>query len=240
MEGLFDLKASQVAYEPFPVGYVESIFDLGRFEKLAGSFPELSQMVHFQRAGNKHLLSESRGTNAFFSHVRSHPEWARVYEEVKSSRFVQSVLGLFESINIDLGLSSLPVVSGPADFSSLYGRFEFGCLGPGGFHLPHTDLPKKVISIVISMTPVKIWPNEDIGGTSVCWPKDVSKSFNFMNNYMDFEDVSILNRYPFRENSGVFFPKTFNSWHCVEPIPYDVNTLRKTIVIQIIRNDHQV
>jgi hypothetical protein len=67
----------------------------------------------------------------------------------------------------------------------------------------------------------------------VVWPKDEKKTFNYLNDYLGFEEVDVLEEFKFLPNSCVIFVKTFNSWHAVMPIRAPENVIRKSLVINI-------
>lgn len=50
---------------------------------------------------------------------------------------------------------------------------------------------------------------------------------------MDFDDVDVLENYPFVQNGCVVFVKTLNSRHAVMPYEAEVNVTRKSVVIDI-------
>jgi len=90
-----------------------------------------------------------------------------------------------------------------------------------------------VISLVISMMKPGEWDPAWGGGTAVCKPLDMRKSFNYLNQYMPFEDVEVVETYPFLPNGCVLFVKTFNSWHTVMPYQAPPEMVRKSIVVNI-------
>ena len=120
-------------------------------------------------------------------------------------------------------------------FPKLKARFEFSAMPiTGGNILPHTDHPKKVITMVIPMLRDSEWQDAWGGGTVMVWPKDTSKTFNRMNHYLGFDDVEPRRTFPFEPNQCLVFIKTHNSWHAVWPMTGDdPKTLRKTLTINI-------
>ena len=72
------------------------------------------------------------------------------------------------------------------------------------------------------------------GGTDVNRVKDTTQSFNWLNAQGRFEDMEVLDTYPFTPNQAVVFLKTFNSWHSVRPMQGSgSNAMRKTLTINI-------
>lgn len=237
----FTLENCLFDYEPYPIGQVKNIFPQAMFADLCTTFPEESLLKHFPSSGDKYLLSEGSDPAAYFSHLNKFPAWKKLFELIKTASFIQYLNTFLKQNNIDLGINDLPILFPKPDelLSVRYvtSRFEFGSLPTkGGYHIPHTDISKKIVSLVISMTPDEVWYDPTIGGMSVCWPKRKDLSFNYINKPLPLEQVDIIRKYSFNANCGVIFPKTFNSWHCVEPV-YNLNcSFRRTIVIQLIES----
>ena len=65
-------------------------------------------------------------------------------------------------------------------------------------------------------------------------PIDPRQIFNRLNARGRFEDMEILDTYPFQPNQAVMFVKTFNSWHSVRPMTgMGSKAMRKTLTINI-------
>lgn len=236
---LFDFSRAEFSYEPFPVGFLHSIFPDSFYSRLVDSFPDESTMTAFPDKGHKYLLSEGSDPLKYQEHIRSHPAWSELHSIVKSVAFVQYCYDALKKNQVDLGMPGIPVLfPAPAeelDQEYITARFEFSSLAvPGGYHRPHTDLPKKMVSLIIPMIKDNNWKKPEAGALSICSPVKKEKIFNQVNQYLDFDEVTILRRYPFLANSGILFPKTFNSWHCVEPLQNENARFRRTIVIQLL------
>ena len=226
-------------YFPYPIGFLSNVISRNFYNELAKSFPSIDDLKSFSDMGQKYLLSENSDNKKFYQFLSLSEPWAKFYKIIKSVNFVRYILTILRHNNIDLGISHFPILfdNNLGEIPHLTTRFEFSILLNGGYHLPHTDIPKKLVSIVISFSDKSEWINENKGGTSTCLPIKKSLIFNQVNKYRSFEDVKIIKRYPFIENSGILLIKTYNSWHCVEPIQVSDSQIRKSIVIQLIRND---
>jgi hypothetical protein len=121
----------------------------------------------------------------------------------------------------------------------LSARFEFSVLPADGGQLhPHTDSPSKIITWVISMIQPGEWNPAFGGGTDMMRPKKTELNFNWVNRYLEFEDVDILRTFDFLPNQGLVFVKTFNSWHGVRTMTGAGNPmLRRTLTINIEKVD---
>lgn len=255
---MFDFSAAKFRYTPYPIGWAPDVLPADLYLELANSYPDLSQMFKRKSLGNKYILTEFDG-KPYYDVVSISASWRKLYNFIKSPSFVEYLLGFLKEKGIDLGLGGINFVSddffeSPLDknikrihrlgqriFSKqnnrnfhLTSRFEFGAFpGNGGSQYPHSDAPRKTIALVLSMAKENEWQTEWGGGTAVVWPKDEKKTFNYLNGYMDFKDIDILEEFNFLPNSCVIFVKTFNSWHAVMPIRAPENVIRKSLVINI-------
>jgi hypothetical protein len=121
--------------------------------------------------------------------------------------------------------------------SGLSARFEFSMLpAEGGFILPHTDSPQKIITLVITILPPGEWNPSFGGATEVLRPKDIKNNYNYKNKYLGFDDVQTVATFEYVPNNCVIFIKTFNSLHAVRPMKAsDPRLMRKTLTINIER-----
>lgn len=258
---MFQFNDIEFRYDPYPIGFMRNCLPDAFYSKLTESFPALENLRRAANMGEgKYLLTEF-DTPSYFNVLNAAPAWRQLYDYIKSRDFVEQTLAMLLKANIDQGLSELDIVTTNHYDSSvkkcgekvvrkfkqlpmpgnrfsteghLTSRFEFSALqGQVASHLPHTDAPRKVISMVISMMKEGEWNPDWGGGTAVCKPKDMRRSFNYMNRYLEFDDVDVLDTYPFIPNGCVVFVKTFNSWHTVMPYTAPLSIVRKSIVINI-------
>ena len=241
-------------YEPYPIGVAREFIEPDYYRQLVENFPPIELFGDFFDAGsNKKALSEIYRPDVYHRFIRETPVYLAFYKYIKSREFIHDVLNCFEQNFIQLRLfdaritsSTLPL-SGPLfrrmenvlrrlrRKKGLRSRFEFSALpSKGGNIRPHTDVPSKIISLVLSILKNGDWNPAWKGGTDVLKPKDRSKSYNFYNNYLDFDECETLKTFEYVPNQCVLFLKTFNSLHCVSPIQHDDPDLyRKTITITI-------
>ena len=72
------------------------------------------------------------------------------------------------------------------------------------------------------------------GGTDVNRTRDERRSFNWVNENVSFDDVEVIDSYPFAANQCIVFVKTFNSLHSVRPMTgAGSSVLRNTLTINI-------
>jgi len=242
---MFNLKNATFNYLPYPVCYIKDIFSISLYDQLIDTFPKIDDMNSVPHMGQgKYLLREK--DDLYCSIIKKNLEWNNLYNFIKSQNFIHTVLNFLKENNIDLGLENKKIIQNSCfendliknDTVYLSSMFEFSnFIGKNGSHLPHTDHPKKVVSIIIPLIKENEWEEDWGGGTSICQPKDPSKNYNYMNSYLDFSEINILKTYPFKRNSAILFVKTFNSWHTVLPYTLIDSVSRRSIVINIKYND---
>jgi hypothetical protein len=235
-------------YEPYPIGIARPALDPDFYRALVESFPPVNLFEYKAEKGGKYSLSQVNNAREYSRFIKSSPPWQQFYNYIKSRNFIDSAVEMLKKHEVDLGFPS----PSPLDqlyqkmralkrgnpiphFPRLKSRFEFSAMpSAGGNILPHTDHPKKVITMVIPMLRDGEWDDSWGGGTTVVWPLDKKKVFNRMNSYLDFDQVKPLNTYPFEPNQCLVFVKTSNSWHAVWPMTgKSPDILRKTLTINI-------
>ncbi len=247
---MFSFDNLQFRYEPFPIGVASPFFEEALYKELVARFPSVDLFEEIPGAGDKLSLSEKFGRNDYYRTIREDPYWKELHHYLKSRQFIREVLEVLARHHIDLGMNkaalSIPeawklilrdLVRGrlPYDLTRLSSRFEFSIVRSGGGYLtPHTDTPKKRITLVLSMIGEGEWRPEYGGATDVNRALHDTDAYNWDNSRVDFDDVEIVHSYDFRPNQCLLFVKTFNSLHSVRPIPETPPTaIRKTLTINI-------
>ncbi len=242
---------AEFRYEPYPIGVAKEVFAPELYAEMLTAFPDVDLMKRLHGNTDKLSLSEKNHPLRYRQFVQSNPLWRDFHAYVKRRGFIGEILRMLGSKHIDLKLSdaattlpgaiasigySLLRLKLPYDLTRLSARFEFSVVhGQGGCLKPHTDTPKKLITLVISMVDEDEWPIEYGGGTDVNRALDVKNAYNHANRSLEFSDVEILHTYPFEPNQCVIFVKTFNSLHSVRPIHAPADALRKSLTINIER-----
>ena len=235
-------------YDPYPIGLARGALAPEVYRELVDSLPDDKVFVTKEYLGTKLSLSQLNNRAGYHAHLRQNAAWKRFYDYIKSERFVAETLAMLQAHNIDLGLSDLTWRdrltrrykaykrgAPQPHFPKLRSRFEFSSMPvTGGSIRPHTDAVSKAVTMVIPMLREGEWKDEYGGGTSVVWPRNRSRSFNLVNDYMDFDEVDCVKTYPFEPNQCLVFVKTYNSWHAVWPMTgNDPTILRRTLTINI-------
>jgi hypothetical protein len=247
-DGLISFAHADMRYEPYPIAYVQPFIEPTVYETLVTSWPEQALFKSTAELGKKASLSERYNADNYFRFLSSSPQWARFHDFIKSDFFIEETLRFLDSKNVMINLDNLRIVSRkglkrPSLLGRLKGqqeisaRFEFSLMDAhGGSIRPHTDSPNKLITLVISMAQPGEWNDAWGGGTEICLPKDRTKIYNDVNRYMEFEDVDVIDRFPFVPNQCILFIKTYNSWHQVAPLRGPENApMRRTLTVNIER-----
>ena len=247
----FNYDNLKMRYEPYPIGLVRPLMDENTYPEFADHFPPLDLLVSHAdsgRQGEKMALSEKLNGRDYRDFVRADPVWREFHQWIKSDDFLFGLLETLAHHHIDLGYRRMSRVrreverliwrargKRPSALSRLKARFEFSALSAAGGHLrPHTDSPGKIVTIVVSMLGDDGWDNSIGGGLDVNHPNTDALQFNDINQKAKFDQMQIVETFPFSSNQGVIFIKTFNSWHSICPMTgSDATRMRKTLTINI-------
>jgi hypothetical protein len=248
---LFLLQNLQLEYEPFPIGIASPVFEDSLYRELLNTYPPVEIFRHVPQYGEKYSLSEKNNRPVYEQYVSRYPAWREFRRYVKSRDFVFSIIDALRQRGIDLRLTRknqslgrrwlkllgnvaqgrMPVTDPP-----IYSRFEFSMLpANGGIVTPHTDAPRKFITLVVAMVGEDEWKDEYGGGTEMLKPRDIAKSYNYYNRSLPYDECETLKAFPFKPNQAVFFVKTFNSLHGVRELRGPAGTWRRTLTINIER-----
>lgn len=237
-------------YDPYPIGVATPVIEDSLYAEMIRQFPPIDLFRRSEHHGRKYLLSKKNNRRQFEDFVATHAVWREFFDYLKSKEFIFRTIDVLRGKGIDLGmtrenmslrgrtltcLKHLATGHLPSVPPALTARLEFSALpADGGKLLPHTDTAKKMITLVVSMVKEGDWNPAFGGGTEVLKPTDLSKSFNFLNKQLDFEEAETLKVFEFQPNQAVIFVKTFNSLHGVRPMTGNgSDQLRRTLTINI-------
>jgi hypothetical protein len=247
---MLNFSASDVRYEPYPLAVLRPAVDPALYDELSSSFPDTSLFGTIPKYEYKLSLSEKFEPQNYHRFLSSTPAWNRFHSWIKSDAFIHDTLSFLRSNQIDLGLDdSLAGASGklkravsqlargklPHPAPKLRSRFEFSVLrADGGEVAPHTDTPKKIITLVLSMIRDGEWNPQFGGGLDVNRATDRAYAFNWNNRIVPWDKIEVVDTVAFVPNQCVVFVKTFNSLHSVRKMNQKGSkALRKTVTIVI-------
>lgn len=257
---MFNYKSSKFEYLPFPRGVIDNVIAEQTYSLLVKEFPPINLFLFKPSLGNKYSLSSMNNPDAYFKFIRENKAWNTFYNYATSEKFIDEIFDLLKNNNIDLSAFNqkkqnlsfqqkiifqinhlLGYVSEKFLKSRIRmgkrpirARFEFQIHpADGGYITPHTDSPRKLITIVLTMHSGAEWDISWGGGTEVQVPIDEKNNFNHINYSLPFDKLNTIQVYDFNSNQALIFLKTFNSWHCVKPINGPQGAFRRSIVINL-------
>ncbi len=254
---LLDISHAQFNYKPFPVGVATNVIPADIYHDLCKNFPDISLFANTanEYGTKKFGLSTAYNPDKYHGFLKENKVWKNFANYINSPVFIKHILDTLTSANIDIGLSNMRLSAPskkekildsiaslakfrlPRKIEYLRTRFEFSAIpADNGSLLPHTDSPKKIVSLVLTMTEKNEWPTSFGGATDILEPIDDKNNFNWINYQLPFDKVRTISSHGYNPNQCLIFIKTFNSWHSVGPM-YNagVNQYRKTVTINITR-----
>lgn len=236
--------------QPYQIGYAKPVLEEADYKELTDNYPPLELFKYIPEIGRKYSLSEAYHGHKYREFIQSNPVWRNFHRWLKSDDFIHGVVDALKKRHLELDFKpphspakrawkrTKDVVRGRFSRAAggLNARFEFSMLpADGGSVTPHTDAPGKIITLIISMVREDEWNPAFGGGTDLNRPKDERLMFsNRTNRQLGFEEVEVLDTFPFMPNQAVVFVKTANSWHSVRPMVGAGSTaMRKTLTINI-------
>lgn len=205
--------------EPYPIGLAKQVFDPALYDKLARTFPLEKHFKYMNGAYSKYSLSEVNKPDVYSYFLARNEPWRQFYKYIKSKQFVVDVAQV-------LRLQGLDVLNG-----TFKTRFEFSSLpGKGGMLFPHTDIPSKVVTLILPMHRGE-WQTAWGGGTDVLKPKFTDKEYR--DYKMPLSDFDVVRTFECEPNQCVIFIKNNVSWHSVGPTKGPKDSFRRTLTVNI-------
>lgn len=247
---MLNYNSVEMQYEPFPLAVLRPALNEDFYNELTKAYPPISLFAKMPKYDYKLTLSEKFNPESYHRFISATPAWKKFHSWVKSEAFIRQTVEFLAQNNVDLGLDRAFESSSarlgravhalargrlPNDLLSLRTRFEFSVLkADGGEVAPHTDTPKKVITLVMTMIEDGEWKQEYGGGLDINRTTDPAYAFNWQNQIVPWDKVAVLKTVPFVPNQCTVFVKTFNSLHSVRKMTQTgSDALRKTITIVI-------
>lgn len=217
---MLSLARFQLRSDPYPIGLATDVFNPLIYDTLVDAFPTtLSLFREFSTPNRKWSLSEVNHPENYHAFIESNFEWIAFYRYIKSDDFIGAVTERLGKLVPACRLRS---------------RFEFSVLpADGGCLLPHTDIPSKVVTLVVPMLHRSEWKPEWGGGTDVLVPKDREEKLEDYRAPLDRFNKACT--FDYAPNQALVFIKSERSWHSVGPIQGPAGALRKTLTINLER-----
>jgi hypothetical protein len=215
----------QFRREPYVIGCASDVMDPALYTELEKSFPPLALFKSFGEVNRKWSLSSVNNPDQYAAFLASCEPWVRFHRYVKTE-----LLGQLTTV-----LRQHDVTWRAPHMTKLKTRWEFSLLpADGGCLRPHTDIPSKLLTVVLSMRPIgdETWLPEWGGGTDVLRPTGETPPDDYKADLSAFE---VVHTYPYVPNQAVVFVKSKDSWHSVGPITGPAGALRRTVTINVER-----
>jgi len=247
---MLNFQTAEMRYEPYPLAVLRPSLDATTYDELCDNFPDISLFGPIRGYDYKLSLSEKFAADNYHKFIKENKPWNRFHGWLKSDEFIRATVEFLKQRNVDLdidecfeptskrigrALGAVGRGSWPSKFPRLRSRFEFSVLkADGGEVAPHTDTPKKIITLVQTMIKDGEWDPAFGGGLDVNRPTDTKYAFNWKNKMVPWDKIEVLDTIPFVPNQCTVFVKTFNSLHSVRKMKESGSkALRKTVTIVI-------
>lgn len=244
----------EMHHEPYPFAVLRPALADSDYAILADNFPDESLFGTLPKFPYKLSLSEKWAPENYARFIRDNQPWREFHTWLKSNEFIRKTVEFLGDNHVDLPLReafettpekfkryyrSLKRGHFPAQGVRLRSRFEFSSLkADGGRVEPHTDAPRKVITLVLSMIKKDEWRPSFGGGLDINRAKCGKYAYNWQNAMVPWEETEIVSTVPFVPNQCIVFVKTHNSLHSVrEMTQKGSKALRKTITVVIERKE---
>jgi len=216
------LNFSQMKLErdPYVFGVAPAVLDQKQYVELSESYPSESLFAKMGGVGyDKLSLSERNNPEAYKKFIAESPQWSRFHAYIKSVDFRRDVFRAIGSAPVGIYTS----------------RFEFSSMPAfGGFIAPHTDIPSKIVTLVMPMIqPGEWWERSWGGGTDILRPKDARKKL--VDYQAPIEEFEVVRSVPYSPNQALVFIKSKDSWHSSGPYRGVSGKWRRTLTINIER-----
>lgn len=249
---------------PFGIFEIDDVLTEGSRLALDQGFPGPRWFHDFYNNGNKHYLDNTM--SGFFDFLETSSAWYRLYRQFAApalieklyalSRYFPSARPAHETLPWTLVIdpdstnptrdaaTKCPLIREKSRAAREQGRtavrvaFEFSHLQDGGFVAPHTDVPPKLISLMLYFPDAGVNYGPDAGTVfytghnsrpaEPAWevfmlePEPASRFF---------AGHEVFHRAPFVADRLIGFVKSDISWHGLEPVKLPAGATRRSINI---------
>lgn len=237
----------EFAYDPYPYAVIKNVFSEDDHKKIIEEFPSHSKyfqdVVSKNKNEKKFLKKNFNNTKIQINNLNTFLAksliYSKFYNYISSNKFIEDIDIFLKYNHIDLRLSERINKKYFKFFKkkNINTYFEFSSISvDGGFILPHTDSPKKIITCIFS-----IINDERINSytgieTDILTTNENKYKYNFYNKTVPKKNTQLVKKVPFESNQMMVFIKTHNSLHSVGPVfpkdnNLDRNFFRNTLTV---------
>lgn len=244
---LISSRLNLLAKQPFGVFCVDNFLPERVYSALLQSFPKDERLFKGRHNFKKKFISSSTHNEIFQNFCTEHPLWQQLVSAFRHPAFVSDLRkAVYEEIlkARSFGAYKPWIYPSKAWHSKYYSylrkmffnpvsvNFQFSRLERGSYIPPHTDMPSKMVSLMLYF-PDKIWKKAYGGGTEFYKPKKPFLEENWENKEIPVEELNVFAEAEFLPNRFVLFVKSKNSYHGVPPIKCPESIQRNSLNINL-------
>ena len=221
---------------------IDNFLDENLYDDLIKNFPNFSALEKINK-NNFTLNSGNEDTNEnqlFNEKMNLNPIWKDFINDLNSNDFFNELKRIYklkflyfdkEKNNFKRYFRFKFLTRTFNLFNKVHFEFTFNCKSAGDGK-PHTDVPKKIISIVLFMLDIN-WVNEFGGSVLILKPKKLSNENNWDNRSIDFDECYILKKIDYIKNRLYAFKKSKNSYHAITNVKVNNDSFRRVFMINL-------
>ena len=243
---LLSKRLEKTVSDPFCFFYIDDYLPSDLYESLLASYPEDSRYT-YNREGKMGFRS-SEDPEAVERFAAAHSEWQQLVEFFGSDAFVYDARETLAEALVDArGLSgrkrwyNCTHREVPNNWlryllqEPVRTTYQFSLLPRGGAVVPHTDAPRKLVSLLLYFRDPE-WQDAWGGGTEFYVPLDPGKARKWgPTERIPFEELETIATTEFRGNRLAGFVRSASSHHGVRPVACPMGMARKALLINIKR-----
>jgi hypothetical protein len=243
---LLSRRLQKIVLDPFCFFCVDDYLPRDLYESLLESFPEGSSYSY--NAEGKMGFRSSEDPEEIARFGAAHPEWQQLVDFFGSDEFVYDAKATLAD-----GLVSARGLPGRKPWLNCTHRdvpgnwlryqlqepvrttHQFSLLPSGGAVRPHSDAPRKLVSLLLYFRDSD-WQDAWGGGTEFYVPLDPEKARRWRpTDRIPFDEFEVVATSEFRGNRLAGFVRSHDSYHGVQPPGCPPEATRKALLINIKR-----
>jgi hypothetical protein len=243
---LLSRRLQQIATVPFCFFQVDDYLPADLYERLLASYPDESN-YRFNSEGKMGFRS-SEDPEAIARYCDAHPEWRQLVDFFGSDRFLTDLRATFAKPLTQargwagyrpwLNCTTRKPPKNPLRYQlqePVKTTFQFSMLPRDGVVLPHSDAPRKLVSLLLYFREPD-WQDAWGGGTDFYAPLDPERARAWgATDRIPFEEFKTIGSTSFVANRLAGFVRCSHSYHGVPPLSCPPGRTRKALLINVKR-----
>jgi Rps23 Pro-64 3,4-dihydroxylase Tpa1-like proline 4-hydroxylase len=210
----------------FKLIVLEDFLERNNFIELQKNFPSDKYFKNINIFAHTLTNNESN----FYEFLNKNETWKKFIEKIDSEEFIEDIIEIFNIKYVYSCNSSykkfLPF------FKKVKLDLTFNKSKKGSYSEPHTDVTRKIVSIVYFFTDDN-WKKEDGGLVKLFKPIKKEDEENWRNKIIKENELELIKTIFPKPNSLYGFKKTKNSYHGVSKVNCDNNKSRNVLMINL-------